>query len=298
MTRDVNCTIVNNTPSTINWNGDALTTTLSHGEADDGPYNIPGNTGPDGALAFKLKKKTGFDGVTGYIGYNLPDGSTLYLMFNNPHDHSGPSYTGNQWFYAAIQPPAGGYSTYYTQVNGAGINPVDPEGSDTLDVTVTLNQQPVTDYQGLSLTDNQNSAYQFICNINNQNPNGAFVLFGMTNDSNSVSGVGSPPVKQGNPPAVAETLPTDKQVLAIQANGGWTIIPESPKNPQQIDLHTTQGQATYLTPGGYLLIISWNIQPYANPVVSIGGTYPNPPAVGDPTISGDGNTFSYTWTFE
>lgn len=298
MTRDVKCTIINNTGTPINWDGTSTTETLQHGTPEHGPNNITNATTPQ--EAFKLKKRTGFDGVTGYIGYNLEDKSKLYLMFNNPYSHKGSGFKGNQWFYAVIQPPTSAYSLYYAHVSGAGIDPVSPESDDTLDVTVTIGRQPVQAYQALTPIADTLHGFQFVCKINNQNPNGAFLLYGLTKTVNNIEGIGSPPVKSGNPPLVAATIPNGQEVLAIQANGGFQMPSGNPEAMRSMPSATnppTQGKATYITPGGYTLIINWNIQDSDNPDVTLGGTYPNLPAVGTPEKS-EANAFTYTWTFK
>jgi len=299
MTRDIICTINNQTSGSINWDGVQTSNTLEHGKTHYGPVTI--NSGKSDE-AFKIQKTTASAyGVTGYIRYNLPDDNYLYLMFNNPYTHSGSGNTGNQWFYAVIQPKeAGGYSNYYATVSGAGINPVSPEGDDTLTVTVNVyDQMTTTPSVDPNVTSDPNDCTQLLLYIDNQLGTGVATLAGMTNKSSKTGqiGVGSPPIKSGNPPMMTETLPNGQKTLAMQANGGRYISYQSPEPPYQTDYGypATEGELCYVFPNGETFILSWNIEyGTSSPSVQVGGTYQNPPT---PTRTQSGNSWTYTYTF-
>ncbi|MCG8576656.1 MAG: hypothetical protein MI810_17385, partial [Flavobacteriales bacterium] len=222
------------------------------GEFYDGPTTV--NAGQT-IEAFEAGSTSHYHGVTGWVQYELSDGSNLYIMFNNPHSHDGTGSTGNQWLYACTD----SYSKYSAVIDSSGfIDPVTPMADDTISpiVNVYLSEDLVSGNIPTQTFSAPTGNYVYLYIVNNSGF--PLSLSSMTN------GYDSPPVSEGNPPFVANTVPVadanDDPFLALFAVGGIYSDQE------------TSGTISYNLPSEDVLSISWSSDDNNSVTASLGGS--------------------------
>lgn len=252
-THYVNCTINNTTTSDIVYTAGSGSYDLSHGQFFSGPSSVDGG---QVIQTFSAGSKQDLNGINGWVMYSLDDGSSLYLMFNNPYTHQGTGYTGNQWLYACLSQ----YSKYSVTVDSSTfIDPVNPMSSDTIAPIVNV-------YVTADMVPNNIPTQSFSSPVNNyvylnilNNTGYPLSLQSMTNDYDS------PPINYGNPPYVAETIPVTSgttSFLAVFADGGGY-------SGEDVE---TQGIVNYNLPDGSILEITWQSDDSNTVTINLGGT--------------------------
>lgn len=250
-THYVNPTIVNNTGGDIIYTPSSNSYSLAHGQFFSGPSSV---TNGQSLQTFSAGSMQDLYGVNGWVEYSLPDGSNLYLMFNNPYTHEGTGSTGNQWLYACIDK----FSKYSVTIDSSSfLDPVNPMSSDTISPVVNVYET-------------QNMVPGNYPNQTFSSPTGNYVYINIINNAgfpislNSMTnGYNSPPITDGNPPYVAETIPvsvSNAYTMAIFAVGGYD------------EYETTNGMAEYNLPNGDTLSMTWTSENNNSVTFSLGGS--------------------------